>query len=112
MATMCSSAITRARSSGIRIRLPPVHDRTDSLDWTDMFIGLTYDLRQDYLDAGYGEGETAEFDRPDTIEAIENALRALGHETDRIGRVTALVERLARGDRWDLVFNIAEGLHG
>ena len=28
-----------------------------------MKIGLTYDLRQDYLDWGYGEEETAEFDR-------------------------------------------------
>jgi D-alanine-D-alanine ligase len=77
-----------------------------------MLIGLTYDLRQDYLDEGYSEEATAEFDRPDTIDAIENALRSLGHETDRIGRVTALVERLARGDRWDLVYNIAEGMHG
>lgn len=77
-----------------------------------MLIGLTYDLRQEYLDAGFGEEETAEFDRLDTIEAIENVLRDLGHETDRIGRVTTLVERLSRGDRWDLVFNIAEGLHG
>jgi len=77
-----------------------------------MLIGLTYDLRQDYLSEGYSEEETAEFDRPDTIEAIENALRELGHETDRIGRVTSLVERLSRGDRWDLVYNIAEGFRG
>jgi len=77
-----------------------------------MLIGLTYDLRQDYLDAGYSEEETAEFDRPDTIEAIEYVLQQMGHDTDRIGRVTTLVERLARGDRWDMVFNIAEGLHG
>ena len=77
-----------------------------------MLIGLTYDLRQDYLEAGYSEEETAEFDRPDTIEAIEYVLQQMGHDTDRIGRVTTLVERLARGDRWDLVFNIAEGVHG
>lgn len=77
-----------------------------------MLIGLTYDLRQDYLDAGYSEEDTAEFDRLDTIEAIEYVLQQMGHDTDRIGRVTALVERLARGDRWDMVFNIAEGLHG
>jgi D-alanine-D-alanine ligase len=77
-----------------------------------MLIAITYDLRQDYLDAGFGEEETAEFDRPDTIDAIETTLRELGHETDCIGRVTSLVERLARGDRWDLVFNIAEGLRG
>jgi len=77
-----------------------------------MHLGLTYDLRADYLAAGYGLEETAEFDRPDTIDGIETALIALGHTTDRIGSITALVPRLAVGDRWDLVFNIAEGMHG
>jgi len=77
-----------------------------------MHIGLTYDLRDDYLAEGYSEEETAEFDRLDTIEAIEAALQELGHRTDRIGNARRLVERLARGDRWDLVFNVAEGLHG
>lgn len=77
-----------------------------------MKIGITYDLRDDYLREGYGLEETAEFDRMDTIEAIEGALAALGHQTDRIGHVRHLVSRLATGDRWDLVFNIAEGLHG
>lgn len=77
-----------------------------------MRIGLTFDLRAEYLAAGYSDEETAEFDRPETIEAIEAALRFLGHQTDRIGNVCQLVERLAAGDRWDLVLNIAEGLHG
>ncbi len=77
-----------------------------------MLVGLTYDLRADYLAMGYGEEETAEFDRRDTIEAIERELNALGHKTDRIGHVRRLVERLASGARWDLVFNIAEGMHG
>lgn len=77
-----------------------------------MRVGLTYDLRAEYLAAGFGEEETAEFDRPDTVEAIELALKSLGHQTDRIGHVRQLVERLARGDRWDLVFNIAEGMYG
>lgn len=77
-----------------------------------MRIGLTFDLRDLYLAEGFSEEETAEFDRADTVDAIEEAIQALGHETDRIGRVTDLVKRLARGERWDLVFNIAEGLHG
>jgi D-alanine-D-alanine ligase len=77
-----------------------------------MFIGLTYDLQTDYLAAGYSEEETAEFDGPATIEAIESALRDLGHQTDCIGSGRQLTGRLAAGDRWDLVFNIAEGLHG
>lgn len=77
-----------------------------------MRIGLTYDLRSEYLAMGYSEDETAEFDRDDTVEGIESALRRIGHETDRIGNLQRLAERLARRDRWELVFNIAEGLHG
>jgi D-alanine-D-alanine ligase len=77
-----------------------------------VLIGLTYDLRREYLAAGFSEDETAEFDRPDTVEAIEAALSQLGHRTDRIGNVRQLVARLAKGDAWDLVFNIAEGLWG
>lgn len=77
-----------------------------------MRIGLTYDLRAEYLAAGYSEEETAEFDRVDTVEGLENAIARLGHEPCRIGNARQLIGRLAGGDRWDLVFNIAEGLHG
>jgi len=73
---------------------------------------LTYDLRSDYLKAGFSEEESAEFDRDDTIVALEKALAALGYTTDRIGHARHLIQRLAAGDRWDLVFNIAEGLYG
>ena len=77
-----------------------------------MKVGLTYDLRDEYLAEGYGEEETAEFDRPETIHAIETALRRMGFETERIGHAKDLVARLANRERWDWVFNIAEGLHG
>jgi D-alanine-D-alanine ligase len=75
-------------------------------------IGLTYDLRTEYLAAGYSEEETAELDRPETIDAIAQAIEGLGHRVDRIGSARRLVERLAAGDRWDLVFNFAEGIAG
>ncbi|MBM4312878.1 MAG: D-alanine--D-alanine ligase [Deltaproteobacteria bacterium] len=77
-----------------------------------MKIGMTYDLRDDYLAEGYGEEETAEFDHPATIAAIEGALGALGYEIERIGHVRELAKRLVAGQSWDLVFNIAEGLRG
>jgi D-alanine-D-alanine ligase len=77
-----------------------------------MKVGITYDLREEYLALGYGEEETAEFDRCDTIDAIEQALQNLGYETDRIGSAMNLAGRLLGGDRWDMVFNIAEGLNG
>lgn len=77
-----------------------------------MRVGITYDLRADYLAAGFGDEETAEFDRDSTIDAIEAAVRSLGHDTERVGNVYRLVSRLSAGDNWDLVFNIAEGLYG
>jgi D-alanine-D-alanine ligase len=75
-------------------------------------VGLTYDLRDDYLKEGYSLEETAEFDLPDTIDAIEKVILDNGYEACRIGNIKALVRRLAKGERWDLVFNIAEGLYG
>lgn len=77
-----------------------------------MKVGLTYDLRDDYLGQGFTEEETAEFDRRDTVDAIDRTLRDLGYRTDRIGNIKSLTSRLAAGDRWDMVFNIAEGLRG
>ena len=77
-----------------------------------MRIGLTYDLQEDYLARGLSDEEAAEFDSIDTIEAIDKALQGLGYQTDRIGHIQALTKRLAEGDRWDMVFNIAEGLRG
>ncbi len=77
-----------------------------------MKIGLTYDLRDHYLKEGYSEEETAEFDRESTIEALEEAVRANGHIPERIGNIKQLVAALNSGKKWDMVFNICEGLHG
>lgn len=77
-----------------------------------MHIGITFDLRSAYLAEGYSEEETAEFDREETIDAIDAAIQELGHTTERIGHARQLVSRLAAGERWDLVFNICEGLSG
>lgn len=75
-------------------------------------IALTYDLREDYLARGFNEHQTAEFDRVDTIDAIERGLRMLGYGTVRVGSAYDLVGALAADASWDLVFNICEGLYG
>jgi D-alanine-D-alanine ligase len=77
-----------------------------------MLIGLTYDLKSEHLAAGVSAEDAAEFDKEETIEGIDSALRELGYATDRIGHARALIKRLEEGDRWDLVFNICEGLRG
>ena len=77
-----------------------------------MRVGLTYDLRSDYLKEGYSDEETAEFDKESTVEDIEQALQRLGYETTRIGHIKNLANRLVEGERWDIVFNICEGMNG
>lgn len=77
-----------------------------------MKIGLTYDLRSWYLDRGYSMEDTAEFDKQETVDAIDTALINIGYQTEQIGNCFQLIEALSTGKRWDLVFNIAEGLYG
>lgn len=75
-------------------------------------IGLTYDLRSEYLAQGLPVEDVAEFDSDETIDALERTVQALGYVPDRIGHVRSLCRRLVAGERWDLVFNIAEGAAG
>lgn len=77
-----------------------------------MKVGLTFDLRAEYLAMGYGAEETAEFDREETVAALEAAVRAAGHEPVRVGHLRALLGRLVAGERWDVVLNVCEGLRG
>jgi D-alanine-D-alanine ligase len=75
-------------------------------------MGLCYDLKADYLAAGFAPHEVMEFDEEATVAGVEQALRGLGHRVERIGRGTELARRLAVGERWDLVFNLCEGVRG
>lgn len=77
-----------------------------------MLIGLTFDLRDDYRRLGYNEEDIAEFDSEETISAIEQALSLMGHSTVRVGNIWELTRKIAEGQRWELIFNVAEGLHG
>jgi D-alanine-D-alanine ligase len=77
-----------------------------------MKVGLTYDLRSEYLKQGFSEEETAEFDREETVAAIESTLESLGYETERIGNIKQLTKALVTGKKWDIVFNICEGMYG
>lgn len=77
-----------------------------------MRIGLVYDLRDDYIAEGFSPEEAAECDAERTIAAIATALTNRGWTVDRVGHAKKLIERLVAGDRWDLVFNISEGMYG
>lgn len=77
-----------------------------------MRLGLVYDLRDDYRALGFSEEATAEFDSRETIDALDTSLTRLGWNVCRIGRGQELAKRLVAGERFDLVFSIAEGVSG
>lgn len=77
-----------------------------------IFIGLCYDLKQNYLNSGLSVEDLMEFDTDETIRGLEEAFQCLGHQVECIGNGRELALRLAKGERWDLIFNIAEGVKG
>ncbi len=82
-----------------------------------MIIGLTYNLRSDVtLTPDDPTDRYEEFDSDQTIDALESALRSLGHTPYRLGwgrPMLTHIESLAReGVHLDGVFNMAEGIGG
>lgn len=75
-------------------------------------IGLAYDLKDDYLAAGYSALDVMEFDDEEVITGLAGAMAELGHTVDRLGRGVEVARRLVAGERWDLVVSIAEGVTG
>ena len=75
-------------------------------------VGLTFDLKDDYLLIGYSHEEVAEFDSLETIDALDDTLTSMGFRVIRIGNLFGLVKFLSSGNKCDMVFNICEGLHG
>jgi D-alanine-D-alanine ligase len=77
-----------------------------------MKLAFTYDLKSAWLARGLDAEAAAEFDSPRTIDAIAGHFESRGFGVDRVGGVHELLPRLARGERWDLAFNICEGFLG
>jgi len=76
-------------------------------------IGFTYDAKSDYkLKPTDPPDKYAEFDDDKTIDEIESALKSSNNEVIRIGNIKNLLKRIHNGERWDIIFNICEGIKG
>ena len=76
-------------------------------------IGFTYDAKADYkLSSGEEKDKYSEFDTEETLSEIESALESGGYRVERIGNAKSLLKKLLAGQKWDIVFNIAEGVSG
>ncbi len=72
-------------------------------------VGFTYNMKR--VDSKAGNDAEAEYDPPETIDAISAAIESLGHEVVPLEANSELPQRIAEA-KVDLVFNIAEGLSG
>jgi D-alanine-D-alanine ligase len=72
-------------------------------------IGFTYNVKR--IDTKAGDDAEAEYDSPETIAAISDAIASFGHAVVHLEATPDLPRILAEADV-DLVFNIAEGLIG
>ena len=75
-------------------------------------VGITYNLRADFARRDNQPTDLwEEFDSEETIDAIGHVLQDEGHHVTKLGGDPGLIDRL-RQTPVDIVFNIAEGLHG
>jgi D-alanine-D-alanine ligase len=72
-------------------------------------VGFTYNIKRDNVDVD--NDDQAEWDPPETIIAISNALARQGHIVVHLEATPDLPRVLAEADV-DLIFNIAEGVEG
>jgi len=74
-------------------------------------VGLTFNLKKHYPGAGEAEDAPAECDEESTVEDLEAALSAAGHQVLPLPYSLDLLDEL-RKSRPDIVFNLAEGWEG
>jgi len=75
-------------------------------------IGITYDLKTDWQRNPNDPVDiSAEFDKPETLGHIIEALESGGHHVQRIGNVDNLLNQIDKLDV-DIVFNVCEGVSG
>lgn len=75
-----------------------------------MKVGLAYDLKEAMLPNQEGpEDAFEEYDSPETVEAIAEALESEGHSVVRLGGGMEFITNIL-SNKVDFVFNISEGL--
>lgn len=78
-----------------------------------MNLALSYNVKHSTPSRSLNSQQEAEFDSPETILAIKKALETSGHTVIEIEADKEAYSNFQKNkDKIDLVFNIAEGLHG
>ncbi|HEV3032869.1 MAG TPA: ATP-grasp domain-containing protein [Polyangia bacterium] len=103
--TLLSIVESAARRQGLIVK-PGARRRRPA---EPLRIGFTFNVKR--VDSKSGNDAEAEYDAPETIEAIRDALESYGHQVLPF-EATAELPRQLMQQPVDLVFNIAEGVAG
>ena len=104
-ATLSAVVTSAARRQGLMV--PPVGKRKRQPE--PLRIGFSYNVKR--VDSKGGDDTEAEYDAPETINSIRDALESYGHVVVPV-EATAELPRQLMDTPVDLVFNIAEGVSG
>jgi D-alanine-D-alanine ligase len=104
-ATLGAVVASAARRQGLTV--PQVGRRKRQPE--PLRIGFTYNVKR--VDTKGGNDSEAEYDAPETIDAIRDALESYGHVVVPL-EATAELPRQLMDAPVDIVFNIAEGVSG
>jgi D-alanine-D-alanine ligase len=104
-ATLSAVVTSAARRQGLMV--PPVGKRKRQPE--PLRIGFSYNVKR--VDTKGGDDTEAEYDAPETINSIRDALESYGHVVVPV-EATAELPRQLMDTPVDLVFNIAEGVSG
>jgi D-alanine-D-alanine ligase len=104
-ATLGAVVASAALRQGLMV--PPVGKRRRQPE--PLRIGFSYNVKR--VDSKGGDDTEAEYDAPETIESIRDALESYGHVVVPL-EATAELPRQLMDAPVDLVFNIAEGVSG
>ena len=101
------------RSAALRHGLTPLLDatrpRSGRARRTNLRVGLAFNMKR--IDSNGGDDREAEYDAPETIQAITQAIESHGHLVIPLEATPDFPSALASSNV-DVVFNVAEGMTG
>lgn len=99
------------KSAADRHGLSTKRGRSNTRKRHPLRVGLTFNLRSSTPPEGMTSDEEAEFDSPETIKALHDAIASYGHEVVEL-EATPELPSILPAQNLDVVFNIAEGIEG
>ncbi len=108
-ATVLSVLRSAAARHGLLPLLDTTRPRSPRARRTSLRVGLAFNMKR--IDSGSGDDREAEYDAPETIQAITRAIESHGHVVVPL-EATPEFPRVLMTSNVDVVFNVAEGMSG